>query len=84
MQILPLILVVTGAIIGFINWPISIMRLRNETGPSGVPIVGAVLMIFGLLLMPEKPYLLYIWLPLIIDFTCLPLLLYGIKKGSFK
>jgi hypothetical protein len=76
--------VVAGAIIGFINWPISIMRLRNETGPSGIPIVGAVLMILGLLLMPEKPYLLYIWLPLIIDFTCLPLLLYGIQKGSFK
>ena len=75
---------VVGVIIGFINWPISIMRLRNETGPSSIPIVGAILMILGILLMPGKPYVQYIWLPLVIDFTCLPLLLYGMLKGSFK
>uniref|UniRef100_UPI002111E267 hypothetical protein n=1 Tax=Vibrio parahaemolyticus TaxID=670 RepID=UPI002111E267 len=73
-----LILVGVGVCIGLLNWPLSIRRILMRRGPSSIPLVGMVIMVLGVLLMPEKTLIKLIWLAPVIDFSCLPLFAYGL------
>lgn len=79
-----LALVGIGAFIALLNWPLSIRRILKKSGPSSIPLVGMVLMVLGVLLMPEKPFINLIWLAPILDFSCLPLLVYGLITKKFS
>lgn len=83
MENLSLILFGVGAIIGVINWPISILRIVRKSGPSGIPLIGAVFMILGVMFSKyfSNMYLLF---ALVIDFTCLPLMCCDLVKGKLK
>ncbi|WP_022943136.1 hypothetical protein [Psychromonas hadalis] len=84
MDILGLSLALVGLLIGIANWPISIRKIVNKKGPSGVPLVGGIFMLIGVLIMPSGKLTNYLWLAPIIDFTYLPLWIYGIfiKKAN--
>lgn len=73
-----------GFILSVINWLVSILRIVKKRGPSGVPLVGGILMIVGVLIMPDKPLLKCIWVVPIVDFSWLPLFVYGVLSGKFK
>ncbi len=79
-----LILVGVGGFIGLLNWPLSIRRTLMRCGPSSIPLVGMVLMVLGVLLMPEKPLIKLIWLAPVIDFSCLPLFAYVLIAKKFS
>jgi len=84
MELIGLIVLIIGIIIGLVNWPIGIRRIIKKAGTSSVPLVGSIFMLLGVMLMPSGTYKPYMWLIPFIDFGCLPLLTYGLLKGKFN
>jgi len=80
MELLALVFFILGGFIGLINWPISIRRITKKSGPSSVMFVGGILMVLGIVLMPNDSLVKYIWFVPFVDFTCVPMAVYFAYK----
>jgi hypothetical protein len=78
LEFIGIFLTTFGFIIGVVNWPISIRRITYKSGASGVPLVGCIFMLLGILLMPSGNLINLMWLAPIVDFTCVPLWVYAV------
>jgi len=81
MEILGIVLVCIGVIIGALNWPLFIRRQVKQSGPSSIPFVGVLFMVLGIMLMPSSNLKSYLWLAPIIDFTAIPMLIFFMFKS---
>ncbi|WP_298486005.1 hypothetical protein [uncultured Ruminococcus sp.] len=80
MQIIRYILATTLGCLGIwiviMNWLVIYAFVKHNKKSSGTPFVGAILLIFALLILPFKIPLWIFVIPLIIDYSCFPWIIY--------
>jgi len=81
----PIIAAVSGVLFLFFlavfaaNWAIiCYFRKRSERNISLVPVAGGVAGAIAMLLFPYANFRLYAWIPLFVDVTCLPMVVWAL------
>ena len=76
-QIFIYILLIVGLFISMMNWGVFFSRIFSGSSSSHVIFVGGLLLMFGLMALPE-PYCRLWWLALLVDYGSVPWLLSGV------
>lgn len=70
---LAIIVALIGGLFSFVNWRIFYLgRIKKQKTPSGIPILGGLLLAYSFYLIPNNPYHHLFWLAAFLDIGCVP------------
>ena len=78
------LLILLGSFIAVMNWAALYHNLTQKTHSSFVPSMGGLFMMIGATIMPVSGLQELSWVALVLDFGCLPLLVWAIPYCVWK
>ena len=71
------VLLIAGSFIVVMNWFVVIHWFTRRKHSSWIPLAGGILASIGIITLPYAPVRLFFWIPLIVDWGCIPGILYS-------